>query len=97
MRRVKKAGKEQGYWTTEVEKAYQAYIRGVDYIQSPNTDRQIQIFRDRLRTRIVNRQIDRWIDRQIDREKREEGREKREDIREKRSERREKSEERREK
>lgn len=41
MRRVKKAGKEQGYWTTEVEKAYQAYIRGVDYIQSPNTDRQI--------------------------------------------------------
>merc|ERR1712100_747411 len=40
MRRVKKAGKEQGYWTTEVEKAYQAYIRGVDYIQSPNTDRQ---------------------------------------------------------
>lgn len=41
MRTVKRAGKQDGFWTTDVEKAYQSYIRAVDYVQSPNTDRQI--------------------------------------------------------
>lgn len=41
MRSVKKVGKQDGFWTTDVEKAYQSYIRAVDYMQSPNTDRQI--------------------------------------------------------